>query len=71
MPSGEVGLQPTQAIRSAILPVDVAGRQPTTIGVARAFTIPRQIESKKHAVLPGSHKINGLVLVYGERKGGL
>jgi hypothetical protein len=71
MPSGEAGLQPTQAHRSAILPVDVAGRQPLMIGVVCTFTIPRQIESKKHAVLAVSHKINGLVLVCGNRMGEL
>jgi hypothetical protein len=71
MPSGEAGLQPTQAHRSAILPVDVASRQPTMIGVVCTFTIPRKIESKNHAVLPASHKINGLVLVSGKRKGEL
>jgi hypothetical protein len=51
--------------------VDVASRQPIMIGVVCTFTIPREIESKKHAVLPVSHKINGLVLVYGKRKGEL
>jgi len=71
MPSGEAGLQPTQAHRSAILPVDVASRQPLMIGVVCTFTIPRQIESKKHAVLPVAHKINGLVLVCGNRMGEL
>jgi len=71
MPSGEAGLQPTHAHRSAILPVDVASRQPPMIGVVCTFTIPRQIASKKHAVLPVSHKINGLVMVYGKRKGEL
>ena len=71
MPSGEAGLQTTKAHRSAILPVDVASRQPLMIGVVCTFTIPRQIESKKHAVLPVSHKINGLVLLYGKPKGEL
>jgi len=41
------------------------------IGVVCTFTIPRQIESKKHAVLAVSHKINGLVLVCGNRMGEL
>jgi len=71
IPSGEAGLQTTQAHRSAILPVDVARRQPLMIGVVCTFTIPRKIESKKHAVLPVPHKINGLVLVCGKRKGEL
>lgn len=71
MPFGEAGLQTTQAHRSAILLVDVTGRQPPIIGVVCTFTIPREIESKKHAVLPVSHKINGLVLVCGNRKGEL
>ncbi|TMQ76838.1 hypothetical protein ACCUM_3878 [Candidatus Accumulibacter phosphatis] len=38
------------------------------IGVARAFTIPRKIESKNHALLARSHQINGLVLVSEKRK---
>ena len=71
MPFGEAGLQTTQAHRLAILAVDVASRQPIMIGVAYTFTIPRKIESKNHAVLPVSHKINGLVLVYGKPKGEL
>jgi len=41
------------------------------IGVVCTFTIPRKIESKKHAVLPVAHKINGLVLVCGKWKGEL
>jgi hypothetical protein len=71
MPSGEVGLQPTQAHQSAILPVDVASRQPTMIGVVCTFTIPRKIESKNTPYYRVSHKINGLVLVCGKRKGEL
>jgi len=46
MPSGEAGLQTKKAHRSAILPVDVASRQPLMIGVVCTFTIPGKSKAR-------------------------